>query len=103
MPVCQHDVAWCAERTTCRLTATAKPAASRKLNWSASYPQLSRWLCRTRNPGGNPSSSWAGLFTFSGGELTTGPNGNGVGKQLSATQWSFVPTDPAQVRCRRGW
>lgn len=32
----------------------------------------------TRNPGTQPSTTWAGLFTFSGGKLTTGPNGNGV-------------------------
>lgn len=53
--------------------------------------------CRTRNPGGNPSSSWAGLFTFSGGVLTTGPNGNGVSEQLGPTQWTFLPNDPAQA------
>lgn len=54
--------------------------------------------CRTRNPGSNPSTSWAGLFTFSGGKLTTGPNGNGVSEQLSANQWTFTPNDPAQAR-----
>ncbi|KAL4420174.1 hypothetical protein ABPG77_008310 [Micractinium sp. CCAP 211/92] len=51
----------------------------------------------TRNPGSNPSTSWAGLFTFSGGELTTGPNGNGVSAQLGPTQWTFTPDDPAQM------
>ncbi|PSC75639.1 Mitochondrial nuclease [Micractinium conductrix] len=51
----------------------------------------------TRNPGANPSTSWAGLFTFSGGELTTGPNGNGVSEKLGANQWTFVPNDPAQM------
>ncbi|KAL4428151.1 hypothetical protein ABPG75_002240 [Micractinium tetrahymenae] len=51
----------------------------------------------TRNPGSNPSSSWAGLFTFSGGELTTGPNGNGEAQQRGATRWTFVPNDPAQM------
>ena len=46
------------------------------------------------------STSWAGLFTFRGGKLTTGPNGNGVAEQISDTQWTFVPNDPAQVGTR---
>lgn len=52
----------------------------------------------TRNPASIPSTTWAGLFTFSGGTLTTGPNGNGVSKKITDTQWTFVPDDPAQVR-----
>lgn len=57
----------------------------------------------TKNPGSNPSSSWAGLFTFQGGELTSEPQGNGVAEKLSASQWTFKPTDPAQVRMGRCW
>ena len=53
---------------------------------------------RTRNPGNNPSTSWAGLFTVSGCELTTGPNGNGIAQMVSTNQFTFIPNDPAQVR-----
>lgn len=53
---------------------------------------------RAKQPGNNPSSSWAGLFTFSGGLLTSDPQGNGIAAKLSDNQWTFTPTDPAQAR-----
>lgn len=53
------------------LAATATRCQLLKRKLLMGFPPL----CRTRNPGTNPSTSWAGLFTFTGGKLTTGPVG----------------------------
>ncbi|PRW44399.1 Nuclease C1 [Chlorella sorokiniana] len=74
-------------------TATVDGELAITSNWTGGFCGS----LMTRNPGSNPSTTWAGLFTFSGGKLTTGPNGNGVSKKISDTQWTFVPDDPAQM------
>ncbi len=59
------------------LSPVAPPACHHALTTVRCQPLV----CSTRNPGNNPSTSWAGLFTFSGGKLTSDPQGNGVVSQ----------------------
>ena len=54
----------------------------------------------TRNPGTQPSTTWAGLFTFSGGKLTTGPNGNGVVSLEGAGCCATASHDAARAAAR---
>lgn len=81
----------------------APPHSAAHLQTQASCPPP----CSTRNPGANPSTSWAGLFTFSGGELTTGRKAGVAQGGLAGSRASKPPCISERLGpdfdCIRAW